>query len=54
MDTMWIILLVALAILGAPLFAIFGAAAMLLLLALFLIVEAVRSLRSPPEPGSAR
>ena len=30
MDTMWIILLVALAILGAPLFAIFGAAAMLL------------------------
>ncbi len=30
MDTMWIILLVALALLGAPLFAIFGAAAMLL------------------------
>jgi C4-dicarboxylate transporter DctM subunit len=30
MDTMWIVLLVALAILGAPLFAIFGAAAMLL------------------------
>jgi C4-dicarboxylate transporter DctM subunit len=30
MDTIWIVLLVALAILGAPLFAIFGAAAMLL------------------------
>ena len=30
MDTMWIVLLIALAILGAPLFAIFGAAAMLL------------------------
>jgi len=30
MDTMWIILLVALAILGSPLFAIFGAASMLL------------------------
>jgi tripartite ATP-independent transporter DctM subunit len=30
MDTMWIILLVALALLGSPLFAIFGAAAMIL------------------------
>ena len=30
MDTMWIVLLITLAILGAPLFAIFGAAAMLL------------------------
>lgn len=30
MDTIWIVLLIALAILGAPLFAIFGAAAMLL------------------------
>ena len=49
MDGIWIILLIALAILGAPLFSIFGAAAMLLFGAL-----PDTSITAPPTTSSVR